>query len=216
MLFLSITSYAYDIAVENTDGKTIYYNYTNDGQELEVTYGNAPYSGMVNIPETVTFMNRTRRVTSIRSFAFYYSQDITSITIPCTVTFIGKSAFEKCNNKLTSVHISDIAAWCKIIFEKPYTSNPLVHARHLYMNDEEIKDLVIPNDVKSIAAGAFYGCFGLTSATIPEGVTEIGESAFADCRNIVSISFPSSVKSVGEYNQEIKGETNVEIIPVIA
>jgi hypothetical protein len=198
MLFLSITSYAYDIAVENADGKTIYYNYINDGQELEVTDGNAPYSGIVNIPETVTFMNRTRKVTSIRSFTFYYSRDITSITIPSSVTFIGKSSFEKCS-KLTSVHISDVAAWCKIVFEEPYTSNPLVQAHHLFLNGEEIKELVIPSGVISINAGAFYGCFELKSVSIPEGVTVIGESAFCECRNIVSISFPSSVKSIGKY-----------------
>lgn len=197
MLFLSITSNAYDIAIENADGVTIFYNYINNGLELEVTGGNVPYSGAVNIPETVTFMNITRRVTSIRRL-YNYSRDITSITIPSSVTFIGKSSFENCS-KLTSVHISDIAAWCKIIFEEPYTSNPIVHARHLYMNGEEIKDLVIPNDVTSIAAGAFYGCFGLTSATIPEGVTEIGESAFADCRKLSSVSIPSSVKSIGKY-----------------
>ena len=193
MLFLSITSYAYDIAVENTDGKTIYYNYINDGQELEVTDGNAPYSGLVNIPETVTFMNRTRRVTSIRSFTFYYSRDVTSINIPSSVTFIGKSAFEK-SDKLTSVHISDIDAWCKIIFEEPYTSNPLVHAHHLYMNGEEIEDLIIPDGVTSIKDGTFYGCFGLTTAIIPEGVTDIGASAFANCRNLKSVNIPSSVK----------------------
>ena len=197
MLFLCITGYAYDIAVENADGKTIYYNYTNDGQELEVTDGNVPYSGSVNIPETVTFMNRTRKVTSIESFAFYYSRDITSISIPRSVTFIGKNSFEKCN-KLTSVHISDISAWCKIVFEEPYTSNPLINARHLYFNDEEIKDLVIPLGITSINAGAFCGCYGLTSVSIPDGVLEIGENAFWDCRGITYVSIPSSVKSIGK------------------
>ena len=32
-----------DIAVENADGVTIYYNYINDGTELEVTYYNHGY-----------------------------------------------------------------------------------------------------------------------------------------------------------------------------
>ena len=31
---------AYDIGVENADGVTIYYRYTNDGKELQVTYRN--------------------------------------------------------------------------------------------------------------------------------------------------------------------------------
>ena len=29
---------AHEFSVENADGVTIYYNYTNDGKELEVTY----------------------------------------------------------------------------------------------------------------------------------------------------------------------------------
>ena len=31
-------AYAYDIAVDNADGVTIYYNIINDDKELEVTY----------------------------------------------------------------------------------------------------------------------------------------------------------------------------------
>ena len=31
-------AYAYDIAVKNADGVTIYYNYINNEKELEVTY----------------------------------------------------------------------------------------------------------------------------------------------------------------------------------
>ena len=36
----------YDIEVKNADGVTIYYNFTNDSTELEVTNGNG-YSGNV-------------------------------------------------------------------------------------------------------------------------------------------------------------------------
>lgn len=47
-------------------------------------------------------------------------------------------------------------------------------------------------------------------------VTRIGENAFNNCTGLTSISIPASVTFTGEYNQEIKGETNVEIISVIA
>ena len=77
LMFLS--AYSHDIEVANADGVTIYYNYSSDGTELEVTYrGSSPssysnrYSGNVVIPEEVAYMNRTRKVTSIGDYAFYY------------------------------------------------------------------------------------------------------------------------------------------------
>ena len=106
--------YAYDIAVENADGVTIYYNYINDAKELEVTYGvsveqdglpiSNGYSGKVVIPDEVTYMNRTRKVTSIGVTAFYKCFHLSSITIPNSVTSIGMWAFKYCSG-LTSITI---------------------------------------------------------------------------------------------------------------
>ena len=47
-------------------------------------------------------------------------------------------------------------------------------------------------------------------------VNNVGNHAFLNCTNLISVTIPRSVNSIGEYNQEIKGETNVEIIPVSA
>ena len=101
---------AYDIEVKNADGVTIYYNYINDGKELAVTYGGSnsfdysnEYQGNVAIPEEVTYMNRTRKVTSIGNGAFQ-NCSVTSITIPNSVTSIGSEAFDGCSG-LTSITI---------------------------------------------------------------------------------------------------------------
>ena len=106
LLLLSLTgakTYAYDIAVANADGVTIYYNYINDGTELEVTSGGS-YTGAVNIPSVVTYENKTMSVTSIGEYAFYECYHLTSVTIPNSVTIIGEAAFRECNS-LTSVTI---------------------------------------------------------------------------------------------------------------
>ena len=198
LLALPLLASAYDIAVENADGVTIYYNYYNNGTELEVTSGNynVYYSGVVNIPEEVTYMGRTRKVTSIGYRAFEDCSSLTSVTIPKSVTSIGGSAFIDCSS-LTSVHITDIAAWCRIAFND-YVSNPLIYAHHLYLNGEEIKDLVIPNSVTSIGKWAFEYCSGLTSVTIPNSVTSIGDYAFRDCSGLTSVTIPNSVTSIGD------------------
>ena len=47
-------------------------------------------------------------------------------------------------------------------------------------------------------------------------VISIGNNAFSSNSELTSIAIPATIESIGEYNQEIKGETNVEIIPVSA
>ena len=63
MILLPLVASAQDIVVQNADGVTIYYNCINNRTELEVT--DYTYKGNVAIPEEVTYMNRTRKVTSI-------------------------------------------------------------------------------------------------------------------------------------------------------
>lgn len=78
-------------------------------------------------------------------------------------------------------------SWCGISFDRyGSAANPLVYAHHLYLNGKEVTDLEIPEGVTRVGAGAFCGCYGLTSVTIPEGV-EIGEGAFSGCDKLIGV-----------------------------
>ena len=93
MSMVGVKAYAYDIAVKNADGVPIYYNYINNGAELEVTIRSRydiSYTGNVNIPESVTYKNRTHSVTSIGGYAFYNCSGLNSVTIPNSVTYVGE------------------------------------------------------------------------------------------------------------------------------
>lgn len=206
---------AYDIAVENEDGVTIYYNYINDGKELEVAKQYRAYNGLTNlkIPAEVTFMNRTRKVTSIEAWAFhpesYYSHNIvlTTIYIPKTINHIGKAAFWDCET-LEKVYIEDVGAWCEIIFELDggtngyggLLSNPLRYAKHLYSYDNsEITDLVIPEGTSNIRYGAFYNCFSLTSVKVTNSVKNIEQYSFFRAENVKRLDVGNGVQSIGAY-----------------
>ena len=158
-------------------------------------------------------------VTSIGSYAFYYCSSLTSVTIGESVTSIGEFAFYECTS-LTSVTIGesvksigykafagcykltktnstgDIVGWCNIEFDGPF-ANPICYSNNFYINDQEIKDLVIPNSVNSIKDYAFSGCSSLTSVTIGKSVKSIGH-AFRYCSSLTSVTIPNSVKSIGE------------------
>ena len=134
-------------------------------------------------------------VTRIGDYSFYNCTSLTGITIPESVTSIGWSAFYNCTS-MTGVYINDIAAWCNISFSNT-SSNPISRSNNLYLNNELITDLVIPDSVTSIGNGAFCCCKSMTSVTIGNRVTSIGGSAFYYCSKLTNITIPDSVTSIG-------------------
>ena len=71
----------------------IKYNVTSENT-VEVGE-NENLSGSVVIPATVTNDSKTYNVTGIGKNAFFWSEGITSVTIPEGVTYIGNGAFEE-------------------------------------------------------------------------------------------------------------------------
>ena len=141
---------------------------------------------------------------------FMDCDNLKSITIGNSVTTIGDSAFRNCSG-LKSVYITDLEKWCKISFGD-YNSNPFSYANSLYLNNELVTDLLIPDSVTSIGDSAFEDCSGLTSITIPNSVTFIGNSAFSGCSGLTSITIPDSVTSIGGYAfSNCSGLTSVTI-----
>ena len=169
----------------------------------------------VTIPESVT---------SIGSYAFYGCSGLTSVTIPESVTSIGSYAFSGCSgltsvtipesvtfdnmygnayngafnglsaNASVNIVIDDIDSWLTKAFVSKW---PYGGQMHLYLNGEEIKQLVVPNNVTTIGASTFKNCAGLTSVIIPDNVTIIYGSAFEGCTNLASVSIPEGISSIG-------------------
>lgn len=147
------------------------------------------------IPEKVTYEGTEYTVTSIAYEAFCQCTEMTTVTLPSSITNVEARAFYLCNG-LTKVFISDIDAWCHIDFK--WDANPLMHAGHLYLNGKEIFDLVIPSSVTSIGRN-FEGWNSLKSVVIPNNVKSIGESAFDCCTSLSTVTMTNSVTTIGDY-----------------
>ena len=144
---------------------------------------------------TVTIPNY---ITVIGERAFNNCSSLTSVTIPNSVTNIGSSAFSGCSALTKTNYTGDVASWCDIKFENS-SSNPMYYSQNFYINDQEIKDVVIPNTVDSIHNYAFYKCSLLTTVTIGNSVTSIGSSAFEYCSSLISVTIGESVTNIGDH-----------------
>ena len=129
--------------------------------------------------------------------AFTGCKGLESISIPSSVKEVGSGAFYRCEG-LKAVHINDLAAWCSIIFDG-IGANPLLYAKHLYLNGTEFDNLVIPDNIKSISLGAFYGCASIKSVTFPLDFEIIGQHAFQECTGLTEVNIPSRTKVIGNY-----------------
>ncbi|MBO7618769.1 MAG: leucine-rich repeat protein [Bacteroidales bacterium] len=149
----------------------------------------------------ITLFNELQYFTGlsfIDSYAFCNCNRLTSIALPNSVTSIGECAFQDCYGMNAVYYLGDIHQWCNIQFDN-YDSNPLHVARNLFIDNELLTDLVIPETVTEIKPYAFCSALCLTSLTIPNSVTTIGTMAFYACEGLTgSLTIPNSVTMIGD------------------
>ena len=75
------------------EGQTLQYEVADVNEAMVSEQQRAKISGDVKIPENVTFEGEKYTVTSIRWKAFWKCTNLTSITIPNSVTTIGMGLF---------------------------------------------------------------------------------------------------------------------------
>ena len=134
-------------------------------------------------------------VSSIGGYAFYTCNSLKSFTMPDGVTSSGGDAFDGCTS-LEAVYVNDISHWMGISFSSS-DANPLIFAGILYVGGEMLTELILPDDVTSIGAYAFYGCTSIADISMHENIQEIGTYAFAKCTSLVSVEIPESVTAIG-------------------
>ena len=119
-------------------------------------------------------------VSAISSGAFFFEMDIEKVTIPDTVTSIGKEAF----------------VYCESLTELDLGKGVTEIGDHSFY-DCDLRKLVIPDSVQSIGTTSFGDNKHLTEVTLGKGLTEIPERAFSFC-GLTSLSIPGNITTIGD------------------
>ena len=164
----------------NIDGMTL--RLSENGEYYYVSECSKDVTGALVIPETFNGLP----VTTIGKGAFCFCDNLTSISIPKSISTVNFSAFVACDN-LSSVYIDDLASWFNIYFEE-YNSNPLYRGADLYVNGELLTEIYIPEGVTNLNEYVFCDYKNLTTVTIPDSVISIKPRAFDGCSDLTSIN----------------------------
>ena len=131
-------------------------------------------------------------LSEIGQYAFGSCGKLRELTIPETLRQVGAWAFYDCTS-LNAVRITDLASWCAISFGGAY-ANPVQEAENLYLGEELLTSLVLPEGMTSIGDWAFTGCRSLEEVVFSNDLTQIGQRAFLDCRILTKFSYPGTVE----------------------
>ena len=113
--------------------------------------------------------------------AFARNYALTTITIPASVTYIGRSILESCT-KLNSIVIAD----GNTVYDSRDNCNAIIETATNKLI-EGFENTVIPSTVTTIGEDAYYQCYWLKEVTIPEHITSIEQRAFWNCQNLKDV-----------------------------
>lgn len=211
---ITLNAFASDFSVKNSDGFDICYNYFNEGTELEVAgIKDFDYNNVYIIPDEVTYMGRTRKVTAIGDWAFFGKNGLIVI-LPKTLKSIGDYAFNDCYS-IKSIFIPDgVESIGKKAFARSHIEKISLGKGLKTIGEDCFSsvDTVIVRDLKAFCSikggGVFSSCEGqrllfsdektmITDLVLPEGIENTGN--FSGCQSIQSVTIPSGITDPGRF-----------------
>lgn len=154
---------------EPLDGETVR---VSDYYDMEIT--------KLMIPDTITYGDKTYRVTRVGENVFSYYYGLEQVVLGDNVEVLEESAFTGCS-ELTEV-----------VFGTGLTQI----GAHVFEACDVLVEISVPEGVTAIGSEAFCSCVALNSITLPSTLLSLGDNMFFDCESLVSVSIPASVEAI--------------------
>ena len=158
-------------------------------------------------------------VTYIGACAFEDFGHLQTVTIPDSVTGVGKDAWRNSTGirELTvgkSIERYSPKDW-NIPFDQLETVVITQGAASVcdgaFAACEALSSVTFPESLSAVGSNAFRGCKALTGVTLPDRVTVIGEAAFSGCKALRDVVLPISLTDIGSFAFNSTSLTRVTI-----
>ena len=144
---------------------------------------------------------------------------IKSITLPNSLSVIGKGAFSGCTllENVTmpdTIYIvrEDAFCWCTSLQNCELSSNISSIEDASFWGCKSLNHIILPNNIRSIGDSAFKDS-GLLSIIIPDSVMELGIGVFWNCKFLHSITLSNNVQTIKQFSFEKCSSLQELVIP---
>ena len=131
-----------------------------------------------------------------------YMSDLTTVTLGSNIRTIAKGAFfSYSTNPKNLYYKGTLESWCNIEYtegtgEGPESSLGLMYMYSLYIDNQKVVNLVIPETITTIKQNSFSMNNGIKTVTIGDNVTYIEPYSFAYCVSLENISIGKNITQV--------------------
>jgi len=155
------------------------------------------YSGTITVPQTVSHGGTSYTVTEIGDSAFFKCTEVTAVTIPQTITRLGKRSFSKTaiTEFTITKNVTELGVYCFYGCTSLNTLNYNAtnctftnYASFTQFENCKISVINIGNDVEVLPNGLYYYYTG-DEITIPSQITKINNSAFYGCKTLKKVNY---------------------------
>lgn len=135
---------------------------------------------------------------------FEYCSDLTSVTLPKSLTALGNRTFFHCSNLKTIELPEGLTSIGDYVFSECESLSTVILPENLInigkyiFQDSSLSNVSIPEKMTVISEGMFSRCRNLSNINLPDKVTKIGNFAFAEC-GISNIDLPETLEEIGDY-----------------
>lgn len=184
----------------------------SDVKNLEIELiGHADGAATLNVPQTISYSNKTWTVVGVAKNAFKDDAVLTDLTITDQIDLINDNAFDGCTSlksftwthtdgtepKIQSLNTGAFSgATALTSFEIP--SSVKVIGDDCFAG-AGIKSLTFPASINSLGNRVCMRSTALETVTFEDGVKAIGPRMFWNCSNLSSVTIPEGVNEIGMY-----------------